>query len=481
MLYYADMKLNCDDLVKEAFKRVEDLRELKKKGFACLNGEFFPSVHYPPITMYPPTNEQELFKSYKNPADGLFVIYAHIPFCIRYCKFCHYPVKITDSAKEKDYYLETLNKEIDIYKHRLGVKIIKARSILVGGGTPTYLSPAQLRGFLEFFTANIDIKSCSQFSYDVDPTTLLGAEGKERLKIMRSYGVDRLTIGIQSLNDQILKRMNRAHTVKEAIKSIEQAKKTGFKINIEFIYGYPGQTLTDWVETINKAVSLGVEEIQLYRLKIIPYGDHKGFITKEFINRPDKIIRDEQEILMKELAILILQKNGYCENLRRVFTKNPNDYSHYADDQCCKLFDQIGFGLTAFHSLRDRFGLNTQFFKTYYSLINAGKLPIDRGIIRTNDDQLRWAIILPLKNRAVYKKFYEKQTGRSLNKVFRKKIERLKSFGILAEDDNALKLSGLGRFFADEACHQFHHPQYMPFPRSAYSNGPLNPYNDHSP
>ncbi len=475
------MKINRNDLIEQASKRICHLKTLIKAGLVCLNGEFFPSVHYPSITMYPPTDEQALFKNYSKPADSLFVLYVHVPFCIKYCNFCHYPVKITSSTQEKDYYLDALKKEMDIYMHQLGVKTINARSILVGGGTPTYLTLVQLKRFFEFFTARVNLQSCAQFSYDVDPSTLLGTEGKKRLKILKSYGVDRLTIGIQSLNDKLLRRMNRAHTAKEAVKSIEQAKKAGFKINIEFIYGYPGQTLYNWIEVMNKAVSLGAEEIQIYRLKIIPYGDHEGIITKEFISKPSGFITNEQTILMKEIAILILRGSGYHENLRRVFTKEVNDYSRYADDQCCKLFDQIGFGLTAFSSLRDRFGLNTQFFKTYYSLIKQGRLPLDRGIIRSSDDQLRWAIILPLKNRAVYKKFYKKQTGVSLNSIFRRKIERLRNFGLLEEDIDILKTTNLGSFFADEVCHQFHHPQYIPFPKSAYSNGPLNPYNDPRP
>ncbi|MBU4252363.1 MAG: coproporphyrinogen III oxidase family protein [Candidatus Omnitrophica bacterium] len=470
-------------LMQSAEEKVKELniKELQNAGVICLDGQFFPSVHYPPITMYPLITEEALFKGYNNPPDGLFVIYAHIPFCMRYCAFCHYPVKIGDLPEEKDYYLNTLEKEMDIYMRRLGVKKIKARSILVGGGTPTYLTPAQLERFLLAFTSRIDLTSCTQFSYDVDPTTLLGQKGIKRLKIMRSYGVNRLTIGIQSLDDLILKKMNRPHNAKEAIESIHRAKDAGFKLNIEFIYGYPGQTLENWHETIKQAVSLGVEEIQLYRLKVIPYGDNTGMITNKFSAEPDDFIGFEKTILMKTLAIIILAQNGYHENLTRVFSRKREDFSHYANDQCCNLFDQIGFGLTAFHSLRDRFGLNTQDFKEYYSLINQGRLPINRGLIRNADDQLRWAVILPLKNRAVYKNYYKKITGASLNEIFRKKIEKLKDSNLLYEDDKLLKLTERGRFFADEACQQFHHPKYMPFSKTAYAHGKLYPYIDSLP
>lgn len=466
------------DLIKHAEEIIKDFKELQEAGLISLDGQFFPTIHYPPITMYPPITEESLFKGYHNSPDNLFDIYAHIPFCMKYCTFCHYPVKIGDLSEEKDYYLDILEKEMDIYMKRLSLKNIRARSVLVGGGTPTYLTPVQLNRFLSSFASRVDLSSCTQFSYDVDPVTLLGPEGKERLKIMKSYGVDRLTIGVQSFDDEILKKMNRPHNAEEAIKAIQQAQEAGFKINIEFIYGYPGQTLENWIETMEKAVYLGVEEIQNYRLKVIPYGDHNGFILKELTKDKKDFLGIERTLLMKKLAVLILAQNGYQENLVRVFSRDPKDFSHYANDQCCNLFDQIGFGLTAFSSLRDRFGLNIQDFKEYYSLINQGKLPLNRGLVRNRDDQLRWHLILPLKNRKVYKRYYQKLTGISLNEVFRKKIEKLKEFNLLYEDDEVIELTARGRFFADEVCQEFFHPNYMPFPRTAYSHGKLYPYDD---
>ncbi|MDD5772429.1 MAG: radical SAM protein [bacterium] len=468
-------------LLKDAEERIKDLNKLQKEGLICLDGQFFPSVHYPPINMYPPIDEKTLFKGYANPSGNLFDIYVHIPFCMKYCVFCHYPVKIGAPDEEKDHYLNMLEKEMDIYMNRLGLKTIKPRSILIGGGTPTYLIPARLEKFLRSFSSRVDLNSCTQFSYDVDPLTLLGKEGGERLKILKSFGVDRLTIGIQSLDDEILKKMNRPHTVKEAIEAIDITKKMGFKVNIEFIYGYPGQTIEAWIETVEKAVSLGADEIQLYRLKIIPYGDHMGSILKKSVKERKEYFGLKRAIMMKEIAILLLSQNGYNENLRRVFSKTQDDFSHYANNQCCNLFDEIGFGLTAFSSLRDRFGLNTQYFDKYYYLINQGKLPVDRGLVRNRDAQLRWALILPLKNREVNKKYYQRITGVSLDTIFRKKIEKLKEFNLLYENDKMLGLTPLGILFADEICHQFHHPDYMPFARTAYAQGKLNPYDDFQP
>jgi oxygen-independent coproporphyrinogen-3 oxidase len=126
--------------------------------------------------------------------------------------------------------------------------------------------------------------------------------------------------------------------------------------------------------------------------------------------------------------------------------------------------------------------LNTPNFGEYYQAIEEGRLPLNRGLVRNPDQQIRWSNVLPLKNRDVYKKTFQRLTGgESLNELFRPKIERLKSYGLLQETDRNLGLTQLGTFFADEVAHQFHHPDYIPHLREEYASGPLNPYHDTDP
>lgn len=463
--------------IERAEARVADFRRLQEAGLICRSGDFFPSVHYPPITMYPPVREDDFFATYRLPEDGLFDVYAHIPFCRSRCLFCHYPVQLGERSAEKDRYLAALEREMDLYRQRLGIDRFKARSVLVGGGTPTYLTLDQLRTFLDFFTARVDLSDCRQFNYDVDPVTLIGEEGLERLQLMRSYGVDRVTIGVQSLNEHVLKLMNRHHGIQETLSAVENCRNLGFQVNIEFIFGYPGETLENWMEVIEFAVSLGVEEIQLYRLKIEAYGDFQAPIKGLCSSKPERLPSLAETIMMKQMAIDLLAQHGYRENLRRVFSRERHHFSHYADNQCCGLLDQVGFGLTAFSSLRDRFALNTQNFEQYYAMISEGHLPLNRGIIRSQEEQMRWAIILPLKNRALWKRHFEKVSGGvSFNQAFRAKFDRLKEFGLIVEDEEKIELTPLGAFVADEVVQQFHAPEYSPYPADQYADGPLHPH-----
>jgi len=460
------------DYLPRAEERFETLRMLQREGLICDDGEFVPSVHYPPITQYEEMSPDEVLGTYTLPSDGMTDIYVHFPFCVQSCTFCHYPGLVGNRIEEKEKYLRYVKKEIELYMERFEITKFRPRSILIGGGTPTYLPPEMLEDFLKFFNDKVDLSGCRQFNYDVDPNSLVGGDGKKRLEIMRAHNVTRLTIGVQSFDDGVLKIMNRAHNTETAIESMENTKACGFDLNIEFIYGHPGETLENWTEVIQKAVTLDTDEIQLYRLKVLAYGDKQGFI----INKREAIPDFEQTMLMKKIAIDILNENGWYENLRRVFTKNKKNISHYAYNQCCNLYDQIGFGLTGFSSYRDRFTINTQHFDKYYETIDNDTLPVSRGFIRPAEQQLRWSIILPLKNMDVKKAAFERINGRKLETVFKEKMKNLKVFGLIEEDDRRIKLTELGAFVADEVAEQFNSTEYIPFERSRYAEGVLNPY-----
>ncbi len=315
--------------------------EYRRLGLICRDGEFYPSVHYPPITMYPFASERALLGSYVPPPDNRFSIYVHIPFCLKACAFCHYPVKFLAPDAEMERYVDTVFREMDLWRERLGVDRIPARSILLGGGTPTYLSPGLLERFLDGFVSRLDLTRNTQFTVDVDPVTLLGDPGGERLRIMRAYGIERLTVGIQSLNDDTLRRMNRHHDASTALQCLQASRDAGFTLNIEFIYGYPGDTLDDWRAVIEQAVTLQVEEIQLYRLKMIPYGDRTAPLTGGFRGLNRRLPDPREVIAMKASAHAILNQHGFQENLGRVFTRDTSAISRYASNQCCGLYDQI--------------------------------------------------------------------------------------------------------------------------------------------
>src|SRR5688500_12388406 len=135
------LPMNARELIDAAQSRLDEFRQLQAAGLIHRQGTFFPAgIHYPPITMYPPAGEREFLDGWKDPEDGTYTFYLHVPFCKRQCTFCHYPIVTGTTETVQERVVRLLGQEMDIWRSRLGLNKIKARSALIAGGTPTHLS-----------------------------------------------------------------------------------------------------------------------------------------------------------------------------------------------------------------------------------------------------------------------------------------------------------------------------------------------------
>ena len=461
--------MNVQDWITLAKNEMATLgiEELRDSGILPERGKkFFPVIAYPPLTMYSDMDQEPLFAKFCERQANTTIAYLHIPFCPSRCTFCHWITKTKSRAEEVDDYLDYLEREMIHYKRNMGIEAIPARSVLVGGGTPTYLSPRQMERFLRALTQHFDLSACTQLTMEAEPTTLLGDEGLEKLKIMKQYGVNRISMGVQSFDDPILAYMGRVHTANDTEAAIAQIRKAGIdNIFIDLIYGYPNQSAEQWIANMLKTVSLDIEGWQLYRLRVTQHGDRPGNIISQYSKKPERFPETEEVFLMKYLGILISKHFGYEEQQTRIFARKPDDISHYLRDWCCDLADVAGVGVSSWSNLRGVFALNVgdQSLEQYYGLIDQGKVAINRGKIRTRDDELRRSFILPLKNMKVSKQDFAAHTGADLMACFGKEINSLKDIGLLQEDLTHVWLTTTGRFFADEVATQFFNPNYMPF------------------
>jgi len=462
--------VNGKEWIERARKEIAslDIEEIKASGILPDNGnQYFPVIGYPPLTMFSPMTQAPLFDRFSDRPNSPTIAYIHIPFCPSQCTFCHWITKTKSRSDEVDDYLTYLDREMEIYKNNMGVSAIPARSVLVGGGTPTYLSPAQMERFLQSVTRHFDLSQCTQFSVEAEPTTLLGDEGLAKLRIMKEYGVHRISMGVQSFDDPILAYMGRIHKHDDTLKAIEQMRNAGIEnIFIDLIYAYPSQTLEMWVNNMLAAVSLDVDGWQLYRLRIKKHGDRQGNIIKVIDKKPERFPDADELLLMKYLGIHISEEYGYGEHQTRIFARKPNDISHYLRDWCCELTDVVGVGVSSWSNLRGVFTLNIgdANLEHYYDYMRQGQVAVNRGKIRSRDDELRRSFILPLKNMKVSKRHYQERTGVTVESIFNSEITWLKGFGMIDEDDQHVWLTQRGRFFADEISTQFFNRDYLPFP-----------------
>lgn len=188
-------------------------------------------------------------------------VYVHVPFCVRKCDYCAFyslPLQ-RDVVKE---YLTSIKKEISL---RTQGEPWEATTLFLGGGTPTSLSEENLDSLLSILNESFIFSNDGERTVEANPGTL--TEGK--LNILFRHGINRISLGVQSFNDEMLQGIGRIHSTQDIYDSVKSIRKAGFNnLNLDLIFGLPGQTLEDWEETLEKALTLRPEHISIYGLMV---------------------------------------------------------------------------------------------------------------------------------------------------------------------------------------------------------------------
>lgn len=250
--------------------------------------------------------------------------YIHIPFCSNKCNYCSF-VSYTN-LKSKDAYIDCLISEIKkSYKNEL------METIYFGGGTPSKLTIDDFNRILKLFNLN----DKTEITAEINPEDA----NENYFKALKEVGINRISIGIQTFDDKLLKAIGRRHTKDEAIKAVKSTQNAGFKnVSIDLIYGLPGQTLNDFSDTLDKALHLNIQHISLYGLKI-----EEG--SKFYNTMPDSLPDNDEQAEMYLHAVQQLTKNGFEHYEISNFSKESFESKHnltYWDNE-----QYYGFGAAA--------------------------------------------------------------------------------------------------------------------------------------
>ena len=371
-------------------------------------------------------------------------IYIHIPFCVKKCNYCDFYSVKWDEISESKYIKSAIN-EIKSYS-ALSNKFV-VDSIFIGGGTPSIVNPKNLENMINVIKSIFKVEENAEISMEANPNTL----NKGNLNDYSSIGINRLSIGIQSLNDDILKRIGRIHNSKEALEAIEKAKQCGFaNINADVMFNIPGQTIDDINNTISKLIKKDIKHISFYSLKL-----EKG--TPMYTLEKNKEIflpEEDEEREMYYAGRNIMEANNLFQYEISNFAAKGYECRHNL-----KYWNQeeyVGIGPSAHSFLKNKRFNNPSDLKEY--ILSGENSNIQRNILEVMDDnQMIFEYIILCLRLTEGLKFADFENKFSINfkEVYAKQIEYLLKNNLIEIDDAAVRLTKRGMDISNYVFEQF--------------------------
>ncbi|WP_244833293.1 radical SAM family heme chaperone HemW [Clostridium sp. BJN0001] len=356
-------------------------------------------------------------------------IYIHIPFCAQKCRYCDFP---SYAGKDKliDEYIKSLNMEI--LKKASEYKI---KSIYIGGGTPTYLNDKNLERLL--YTINkLKIENEYEFTVECNPGTLT----VNKLKILKKYKVNRLSLGLQSTDNRILKEIGRIHTYEKFLESYFLARNLGFSnINIDIMFNLPDQSFSDFDDTLNKITSLNPEHISCYSLII----EEKTPFYKLYSEGKLNISSEEDEINMYHNAKKILEQSGYNQYEISNYAKASKECIH--NEAYWKCNEYLGLGVSASSFINDTRFKNIDDIDTYIKRIQNDEDASDCKYKNTINDDMEEFMFMGLRMiEGISEDEFFRKFNKKIDDVYSSVLIKHISEGLLARNNGRIYLSKKG-------------------------------------
>lgn len=356
-------------------------------------------------------------------------LYIHIPFCKQKCLYCDFP---SYSHKEEimEEYVEALSKEI-LEK----TKEYKIESLFIGGGTPSYLSNENLKFLLDTIN-KLDFVENAEKTMECNPGTV----NKEKLEIIFNGGINRISFGLQSTNNEILKKIGRIHTYEEFKENYILARKSGFQnINIDMMFGLPNQSLNIWLESLKEVVELNPEHISSYSLIIEEGTPFYSLYDKDLLDLPS----EEEERAMYEKGRDFLESKGYNQYEISNYAKDNKECFHNKIYWQCK--EYIGVGVSSSSYIDGKRIKNIDNIKKYIKNINENNSIIDEELENTEKDEIEEFMFMGLRMiKGIEEKEFENRFGKKVDELYKEIIEKHIKNGLLIRKDGRIFLSKKG-------------------------------------
>ncbi len=391
------------------------------------------------------------------------VLYVHIPFCETICTFCPYDAiskgdehnysKNNSGESIRRQYLKALGKELGMWKSAYGS--LNIRQLYIGGGTPSSLGADEIRRLFGMLRAHCEFEEGAEITFEISPASLRKGMD-EKLAALKECGVNRISMGVQSFDKGVLKAIARSNSGEELARSVFGALRGfGFdNINIDLIYGLPGQTLEIFESDLKKVAGLGPESITTYHLRI----EEDTEFMELYKRQPELFPQSNPTMLtMKIMATEYLAELGYSQSPTDWFYKGLG--KHVAQHEKWQNGSELlGIGVSAYStmeksgwyfgnigSIKDRAGS----MREYITRVNEGRDAIGQGRLLAKEEQMESYARRAIKT-GICRQFFRERYGKDVLDAF-PQIAHLEELGIVEVDGESVRLTYVGNLVAEEA------------------------------
>ncbi|UUZ73070.1 oxygen-independent coproporphyrinogen III oxidase [Polaromonas sp. P1(28)-8] len=324
-------------------------------------------------------------------------LYLHIPFCESLCYYCACNKIITKHHERAATYLRYLSREVDLHTARLGLEQ-PVTQLHLGGGTPTFLSDAELGELMAMLRRSFALVPGGEYSIEIDPRTVDGA----RLATLAELGFNRISFGVQDFDPDVQKAVHRIQPAEQVFALMGQARAIGFdSVNIDLIYGLPRQTPESFARTLAQVQQLRPDRIALYAYAHLPerFKPQRRIVSAELPGAAAKLAMLSQSLSAFEAAGYVyigmdhFALPGDALAVAKRQGRLHRNFQGYSTQPDC---DLIGLGVSAIGRIGATYSQNAKTMEEYCDHLDQGRLPVARGLALSRDDLARRAVIVAL-------------------------------------------------------------------------------------
>jgi len=421
-------------------------------------GSYFIS-NYPPYSQWSEEHLDDLKGALNSPPrEGIPLgLYLHVPFCRKRCKFCYFRVYTDKNAQDVETYVSALVNEIQLVSETPAMGDRPFRFVYFGGGTPSFLSPKQLKRLEDRLRTSISWDQAEEVTFECEPGTL----SESKVKALREMGVTRLSLGVENFFDSILEENGRAHLSKEVFKCWEWIEAAQFpNVNIDLIAGMVGENWDTWRENIRKTIEFSPESVTIYQMELPFNTVYSQDILGNKIETPVADWPTKREWV--SYAFDELAKVGYTTSSAYTMVKDPNKVNFSYRDNLFGGADLLATGVASFgHISGVHYQNKTEWADYTGSLLEKNELPLKRAYRPTPEQLLIRETVLLLKRGHLEVDYFQNKFGVNILEKWADVWKQYQEDEYVTIDGNRVELTRAGLLRADGLLPPFFEPQFQ--------------------